>query len=117
MRSSAAPPGGCWPALYADKGQFDRALEALGNLPSCNQEGLGLRADILRRMGDLNGAAGWRRPPSPPSWPRWTTPSPALPPPRRAQGLREEAERLEQQIRRLKELSRTRRPGGLLLRM
>lgn len=43
--------------LYADGGEYPRALEALGNLPSCNQEGQGLRADILRRMGDLPAAA------------------------------------------------------------
>ena len=42
--------------LWADEGQYQKALTALGNLPSCNQEGQGLRADILRRMGDLDGA-------------------------------------------------------------
>lgn len=42
--------------LYAGQGRYEQAMEALGRLPSCNQEGLGLRADILRQMGRLEEA-------------------------------------------------------------
>lgn len=90
--------------LYADKGQFDRALEALGNLPSCNQEGLGLRADILRRMGDLDGAARLEETTLSAQLAALDHTLTSFAATRRAQGLREEAERLEQQARRLKEL-------------
>lgn len=90
--------------LYADKGQFDRALEALGNLPSCNQEGLGLRADILRRMGDLNGAARLEETTLSAQLAALDHTLTSFAATRRAQGLNAEAERLEQQARRLKEL-------------
>ena len=83
---------------------LDRALEALGNLPSCNQEGLGLRADILRRMGDLEGAARLEKSALAAQLAALDHTLTSFAATRRAQGLREEAERLEQQARRLKEL-------------
>lgn len=42
--------------LYAQQGRYEPALEALGHLPSCNQEGMGLRASVLRQMGRLQEA-------------------------------------------------------------
>ena len=90
--------------LYADKGQFDRALEALGNLPSCNQEGLGLRADILRRMGDLSGAARLEETTLAAQLAALGHTLTSFAATRRAQGQAEAAEQLESQARRLKKL-------------
>lgn len=90
--------------LYADRGQFDRALEALGNLPSCNQEGLGLRADILRRMGDLTGAARLEQSALAAQLAALDHTLTSFAATRRAQGQAAEAERLEGQARGLKEL-------------
>lgn len=42
--------------LYARQGEYQPAMEALGHLPSCNQEGMGLRAAVLRQMGRLEEA-------------------------------------------------------------
>ena len=42
--------------LYARQGQYQPAMEALGHLPSCNQEGMSLRAAVLRQMGRLEEA-------------------------------------------------------------
>ena len=39
--------------LYAEQGKYEPAMEALGHLPSCNQEGMSLRAAVLRQMGRL----------------------------------------------------------------
>ena len=98
--------------LYADKGQFDRALEALGNLPSCNQEGQGLRADILRRMGDLSGAARLEESVLAAQLAALDHTLTSFAATRRAQGLNKEAEQLERQARRLKELFGAPVPAG-----
>ena len=98
--------------LYADKGQFGRALEALGNLPSCNQEGQGLRADILRRMGDLDGAARLEESALVAQLAALDHTLTSFAATRRAQGLTEEAEELERQARRLKELFGAPAPAG-----
>ena len=90
--------------LYADKGQFDRALEALGNLPSCNQEGQGLRADILRRMGDLDGAARLEESALTAQLAALDHTLTSFAATRRAQGQAEAAKQLESQALRLKEL-------------
>ncbi|HJA26536.1 MAG TPA: helix-turn-helix domain-containing protein [Candidatus Fournierella merdigallinarum] len=98
--------------LYADKGQFDRALEALGNLPSCNQEGQGLRADILRRMGDLAGAARLEESALAAQLAALEHTLASLAATRRAQGQAGEADALERQARRLKELFGAPAPAG-----
>ena len=90
--------------LYADREQYDRALAALGNLPSCNQEGLGLRADILRRMGDLAGAARLEESALAAQLAALDHTLTSFAATRRAQGQAAEAERLEGQARKLKEL-------------
>lgn len=98
--------------LYTQQKQYAQALDALGRLPSCNQEGLGLRAEILRQMGQLDEAAQLDETNLTAQLAALRHTMQSLAETRRRQGDEQAARRLEQQALALEELFARAAKGG-----